>query len=567
MDGPKRCVLISDFNLDNLAAYLAKDQSEPRLLPVTAPFGQVVPALIDGSARHWAGAPAYAVVWTRPEAAAGAFARLLDGDEVDETALLRDVDAFAAAIREAAGRVSTLLVASWVWPPDRHGLGMLDFRPNLGGAWALARMNARLAEQLADLPNTFVLDARRWISRAGETAASPKLWYAAKVPYGHAVFKAAVDDLKSAFAAAAGRSRKLVVVDLDDTLWGGVVGEDGWQHLNLGGHDPVGEAFADVQRELRRLARRGILLAIASKNDEAVALEAIAKHPEMILAPSDFAAWRINWHDKARNIVELAKELNLGLQSIVFIDDSPAERSRVAQALPEVFVPDWPEDKLLAASALRRLHCFESTGISDEDRRRTKLYAAERERAALLEPTGSVEDWIRSLEISVNVEALAPANLQRAAQLLNKTNQMNLATRRLSETDLWTWSQAEHRRFWTFRVADRFGDAGLTGLASAELSGTTLRVVDFVLSCRVIGRSVEDVMVQTVIDHAVAHGAKDVVFEYRPTAKNAPCLQYLETSRLEAREAGVFAWDASRRFEPPTHVTIVREESAALSAR
>ena len=154
-------------------------------------------------------------------------------------------------------------------------------------------------------------------------------------------------DLKAGLNGLDGRGRKLIVVDLDDTLWGGIVGEVGWEQLKLGGHDHVGEAFADFQRALKGLNRRGILLAIASKNEERVALEGIAQHPEMVLSLDDFAGWRIDWEDKAQNIADMVAELNLGLQSVVFIDDNPAERSRVREALPEVFVPEWPADPAL----------------------------------------------------------------------------------------------------------------------------------------------------------------------------------------------------------------------------
>ena len=186
--------------------------------------------------------------------------------------------------------------------------------------------------------------------------------------------------MKAALRAVRGQSRKVVICDLDDTLWGGIVGDAGWENLRLGGHDPVGEAFADFQRELKALTRRGIILAMVSKNTEAVALEAIEKHPEMQLRKDDFAAWRINWDDKAQNIADLMEELNLGLDSAVFLDDNPVERARISEALPEVLVPNLPRDKMLFASTLRKLNCFDSATVSSEDRKRAAFYNAERDR-------------------------------------------------------------------------------------------------------------------------------------------------------------------------------------------
>src|SRR5207249_4608997 len=189
------------------------------------------------------------------------------------------------------------------------------------------------------------------------------------------VLQEAARDIKGAVQAIRGESRKLLVLDLDDTLWGGSVGEIGWQNIKLGGHDAVGEAYVDFQRVLKSLLNRGNLLAIVSKNQESVALAALENHPEMVLRPGDFAGWRINWRDKAENIVELVSELNVGLQSVVFIDDNPAERALVAEALPEVLVPQWPESPLLYSAALHDLRCFDRPCLTDEDLTRSQMYA------------------------------------------------------------------------------------------------------------------------------------------------------------------------------------------------
>ena len=261
-------------------------------------------------------------------------------------------------------------------------------------------------------------------------------------------------------------------MDLDDTLWGGIVGDDGWQNLSLGGHDAIGEAFVDFQKELKALSRRGVLLAIVSKNDEAIALEAIDKHPEMLLRREDFVAWRINW-TKA-NLEELVRGVNLGLDSAVFIDDNLSERARVRETLSEVLVPDWPEDKTQYVTALRALNCFNAVSVTEEDRSRTSSYVAERERQGSLNAVGSLDEWLQTLGLVVEVEELSSLNLPRAVQLLNKTNQMNLQTRRMPEGEIAAWSQESGCKVWTFRVKDRFSDYGLTGLASLKIVGIML---------------------------------------------------------------------------------------------
>jgi FkbH-like protein len=257
-------------------------------------------------------------------------------------------------------------------------------------------------------------------------------------------------------------------------LWGGLVGEAGPAGLNLGGHDHVGEAFVDFQRALKRLTARGVQLAIVSKNDETAAFEAIDGHPEMQLRRRDFAAWRINWNDKAQNVADVLDELNLGAESAVFIDDSAIERARVREAVPGIMVPDWPDDPARFREALASLRGFDSPFLTAEDRGRTAMFAAERARRSGLAAAANLEDWLRTLDITVRVEPLHEVNLDRATQLFNKTNQMTIATRRLTKAELEAW--ARHRTFdAAFRVADRKATpaTGILGLGFEGLADAT----------------------------------------------------------------------------------------------
>lgn len=325
-----------------------------------------------------------------------------------------------------------------------------------------------------------------------------------------------------------------------------------------GGHHHRGEAHADLQHALKSLRNRGILLAIVSKNEEQVALEAIRKHPEMVLQLEDFAAWRINWRDKAQNIIDLLTELNLGPQSAVFIDDNPAERARVKESLPEVLVPDWPQDPLLYPTALLSLRCFEMPSLSREDLARTTMYLSENKRRDLRKTVSSLEQWLARLATRIQVEELHPANLPRAAQLLNKTNQMNLSTRRMSESELMAWSKQKHHRLWTLRVADKFGDAGLTGIVSLEIQEGQAQIVDFVLSCRVLGRHVEETMLAAAVQHAQAMGIQNVYARFVATAKNKPCLEFFKNVTPSLQQQGdCFAWHGNQSFPMPEHIELV----------
>lgn len=554
-----RGVIVSDFNADNLAGCLKNHDESPVVEVTTTPFGQAIPALLDAQAEWWRGKPDFAVVWTQPESVVEAFGRILRYQSVPVERLLEQVDEYAALLTSLRDRVEAVLVPTWVAPTYHRNFGLLDLKSGTGITHALARMNLRLAENLERTSHVHLLNAQRWIEVAGKGAFNPKLWYMAKVPFGAQVFIDAAREIKAALRGLLGQSRKLVIVDLDDTLWGGVVGDVGWENLLLGGHHYAGEAYVGFQRALKALTHRGVLLGIASKNEEAVALEAIQRHPEMVLRIEDFAGWKINWRDKAENIAELTSSLNLGLPSVVFIDDNPAERARVREALPEVLVPEWPEDPCLAESALHGLCCFNPPAITAEDTRRTEMYRSERQREGLKHRVSSVEEWLRSLDVTIKVERLDEANLHRTAQLLNKTNQMNLTTRRMTESELWAWASEAHRRLWVFRVSDRFGDSGLTGIVSLEVREQTAFIVDFVLSCRVMGRNVEEVMVHTVVEHARALGLERVYAQYLPTSKNKPCLDFWKRSgfRHEAADDR-FWWDLASPFPRPDAVTIER---------
>lgn len=556
-----RCILISDFQLGGLRGLLANDKSAgPAVEPVLAPFGQVNEVLMDPSHDCWTSEPQphAALIWTQPQGAIQTFAQLLrTGESVPLKDILGEVASYAASIKGLLGRVRNVFVPLWVLPPHQRGLGMIDLSADQGLSGTVLAMNAKLVQELQATPGVFVLDAQRWVAMAGKGAYSPQMWYMAKSPFSNAVLAEAVGDLKAALAGLAGASRKLIVLDLDDTLWGGIVGDAGWENLKLGGHDPIGEAFADFQKNLKALTKRGIVLAIASKNEESVALEAIRKHPEMVLRAEDFAGWRINWNDKATNIAALAEELNLGLQSVVFLDDNPVERDRVRQALPEVFVPEWPKDKMLYSQALLQLRCFDSPHITQEDANRAQIYAADRQRRDLSRGVDSVDDFLRSLEIRIHVSLLDRGNLSRAAQLFNKTNQMNLSTRRLTAEELWDWANTEGHSMWTLRVVDKFGDSGLVGLVSLAQTGPDkAEIVDLILSCRVFGRRAEEAMMHVAIAHARSLGLSSISATYMETAKNKPTLTFLERSGLERNNAGRFVWEKDAVYPAPVLVSL-----------
>ncbi len=283
----------------------------------------------------------------------------------------------------------------------------------------------------------------------------------------------------------------------------------------------------------------------------------------MVLRQDDFAGWRINWQDKAQNIVDLVGDLNLGLQSVVFIDDNPVERARVREALPEVLAPEWPADKMLYKSSLLSLNCFDTLAVSQEDLARSKMYVSERKRKSLKDKVSSLDDWLATLEMKVELNELNAVALSRTAQLLNKTNQMNLSTRRMTEQQLSDWAGQPGHKLWTFRVSDKFGNSGLTGIVSLDIKNKEARIVDFILSCRVMGRKVEEAMLFTVIDYAGSIGLEKITAKYLPTPKNSPCLQFFKDSGLKASAGDLFTWDVKNSFQLPPHISLVKNNGAA----
>ncbi len=555
---PLNIGIIADFNADNLVRTMVKNCVEPSASVTAAPFGQVMPTLLQPSSAFWDRSYDLIVLWTFPGSVVARFNDIVDFEDWSVDELHRDVDVFGDAVRSLTGRVGSIFLPTWVAPAVTAQRPSIEMNSRVGAAAALLRMNLRLVESLDGAPGVVMFNTERWLRQGGPHAFSDKLWYLSKTPYSKSVFDAAAKDMVATLRGMNGLRKKVIILDLDNTLWGGIVGDLGWEAIQVGGHDPIGEAYLQFQKELQRLSKQGVLLAVVSKNEETIALEAMEKHPEMALRPRDLAAWRINWADKAQNVADLMSELNLGLDSAVFLDDSPHERSRIRQALPDVLVPEWPSDPMDYASALRELRCFESPSLSNEDRLRTAMYVSSRKRKELQVEGQSVEQWLEMLEMEVCVETLSASNLERTAQLLNKTNQMNLTTRRMSAQELAAWASTENHRSWTFRVRDKIGDYGLCGIASLVFDGSRADLVDFVLSCRAMGRGVEDAIISVVAEKAREAGAEGLTASYVPTNKNKPCMRWLEQQNCFVRDQDgqTFLLDASSDTPAPKHIRI-----------
>ena len=349
----------------------------------------------------------------------------------------------------------------------------------------------------------------------------PALWHRAKQEISPAAAPIYGELMARLLAAKQGRSSKCLVLDLDNTVWGGVIGDDGLAGLVLGQGSALGEAFVAFQDYARELSRRGVILAVCSKNDEANALEPFEQHPEMILKRGDIASFVANWSDKASNIRTIAAELNIGLDSLVFVDDNPFERSLVRRELPMVAVPEVSDDPATFAQTLADAGYFEAVAITEEDRVRTEQYQGNRQREQLKASATDLESYLHSLEMQLLWRSFDEIGLQRTVQLINKTNQFNLTTRRYTEEDV-VAVMSDPRAFGLqLRLLDRFGDNGIIAIVIGKMQGDDDLLIDtWLMSCRVLGRQVEPTTLNLVADAAKRLGARRLIGEYLPTKKN-----------------------------------------------
>jgi FkbH-like protein len=466
----------------------------------------------------------------RPDTILFAFdaAHLLRGASVGLDAAAADavLEAALAQLRQcwSQGRAAfgCQVIQQSLLPVFPAVLGSNEHRLPGSRARLAARLNAALrAEAEAAGIDLLALDERaaqdglaRWHD--------PVLWHRAKQEVTPAAGPLYGELVARVVAARRGLSRKCLVLDLDNTLWGGVIGDDGLEGIVLGQGSALGEAFLAVQAYALDQAARGVILAVCSKNDEANALAAFEQHPEMLLKRGHIACFRANWQDKVGNIRAIAQQVNIGLDSLVFLDDNPFERTLVRQELPMVAVPELPEDPAFYAATLADAGYFEGLAVTEEDLTRTGQYQANLAREILATEATDLPSYLRSLEMRLLVSRFDQVGLQRTTQLINKTNQFNLTTRRYTEAEVRAVMADPNAFGLQFRLRDRFGDNGVIAIVIGRLDAPgEVRIDTWLMSCRVLGRGVEAAMLDVVVGAASRLGAVLLVGEYRPTAKNA----------------------------------------------
>ena len=436
-----------------------------------------------------------------------------------------------AAVAEALGHLTdvcrglrlqtsaTLYVQNVALPPCPM-FGSLDRRVPGTQPRRIERVNAGLNDLLDELPGV-LLDVDGIVRAVGsENWFDERQWHVAKLPFSQACVPLYAEHLLRLVAASTGMARKCLVLDLDNTLWGGVVGDDGMQGLVLGQGDAVGEAFLAVQRVAGWLHSRGVLLAVCSKNDDAVARAAFRDHPDMLLRLEDIAVFQANWQDKATNLRAIAAALSIGTDSLVLLDDNPAERALVRAELPEVAVPELPPDPADYPAVLLAAGYFETLGFTAEDRARTGHYRADAQRAALESSCVDMDAYLRSLDMTIHFAPFDTVGRPRIAQLTNRSNQFNLTTRRHDEAAIAALESRADAFTLQVRLADRFGDNGMIGVVVCIAVGTDWVIDTWLMSCRVLNRRVEEAVLDVLATNGRARGITRLVGLYIPSDRN-----------------------------------------------
>jgi FkbH-like protein len=423
-------------------------------------------------------------------------------------------------LRQALRQTGATVIVTTMAPAPLPLFGHLDARiPGTGRTFADA-YNAALLESLEHTPDV-LMDVATLAETVGLSAwhDAPQ-WLLAKIPFSMECVPLFADHVARIVAGLRGKARKCLVLDLDNTVWGGVVGDDGLDGIKIGNGSATGEAHLELQRAALALRQRGIVLAVSSKNNDDIARLPFREHPDMLLREEHIAVFQANWEDKATNLVAIAKTLNIGVDALVFLDDNPAERALVRQALPQVAVPELPRDPAFYPQMLMHAGYFEALAFSDEDRQRAEQYQANGIRASLEQTSTDLPSYLRSLQMVIHFSAFDTVGRARIAQLINKSNQFNLTTRRYTEADVESMQGDPSLFTLQVRLTDRFGDNGMISVVICRPDDQAWSIDTWLMSCRVLKRQVEFAVLNEIMTAAKARGIQEVRGRYIPTGKN-----------------------------------------------
>lgn len=564
---PINIAVLRNFTVEPLLPVLTGESALAGLRPefYVAPFDAVAREVLDPESALYRFRPDVVIVAQWLETLAP---RLTHGFLALTTAeIAAEIDRVAASVEEtveALRRHSKAPILVNNLPLlDGFTLGILDSQSREYQTSTLLELNERIREAISRHAGVYVVDYFRWMARVGTARGfDERYWHIGRAPIGRDGLVPLGQEYGKFLRALRGRTRKCLVLDCDGILWGGVVGEDGLHGIKLGAEHP-GSSYTVFQEEILNLHRRGVLLALCSKNNEADVLEVLREHPNAILKESHFTTWQINWDDKATNLRRIAETLNIGLDSLVFVDDSAFECDWVRQELPEVAVLHLDSDPSSFRTRLTARGFFDSLAFSTEDRERNAMYQDDRQRRELLASAGSLEQYLGRLGLVATIGNPGAAEIVRVAQLTQKTNQFNLTTRRYSESEVAALAVDPAADVFYLKLRDRIADLGLIAVAVVGYSDRTARIETFLMSCRALGRGAENALLAAIVERARARGCTTLRGAYALTRKNGQVAEFYERQgfRLLDRSETGSEWERALEagYDAPSWIEVQHE--------
>ena len=433
--------------------------------------------------------------------------------------------------------------------------GIIETKTDYGFHEMIEQINIKLRDMSKKNNSLFIYDFNSFVSKFGEkNVFDYRQFHLGDIQVALNFIPYLANELMAYIKPFYAKNKKCIVLDLDNTLWGGVVGEDGFDGIQLG-HTSNGKAFVEFQKQLLSLWHQGIILAINSKNNYDDAIKVIREHPDMILREKNFASVQINWNDKAQNIKQIANEINIGLNSIVFFDDDKINQERIRQEFPEVLTIELSDDPSQYSSILKDLTDFNVLQKTEEDTKRGQMYAQQRERNELKQSVSNLDEFLKQLNIEVKIKKSNKFLIPRISQLTLKTNQFNLTTKRYQEEDIRNLSDNEKFQVGCAQVVDKFGDNGITGVYIVKKSDKIWTIDTFLLSCRIMGRGIENAILSQILKDAKQNGIKEIHAEFIPTEKNEPAKNFLLDYGFKKQD-DLWIYKLNNDIKSPNHLKV-----------
>ena len=450
---------------------------------------------------------------------------------------------------------SKLVIANFDIPTySSHGI--IETKIEYGFHQMIEDLNRGLIDFFANSDSIYVYDFNGFVSRYGEdNVFDYKQFFFGDMKISLDYIPYLANDLMGYIIGYLGLSKKCIVLDLDNTLWGGIIGEDGFNGIRLG-PEPPGNSYLEFQRVLLSLYQRGIILAINSKNNYDDALKVIKEHPYMVLREEHFASMRINWNDKVSNMKEITSELNIGADSMVFFDDDPVNREYMRLNMPQILTVDLPQDPSQYAQTIKKMNEFSVLNITNEDAQRGKMYVEQRKRSDLEQSAPDLESFLKNLELGVLIKNANEFTIPRISQLTLKTNQFNLTSKRYQESDIKKLSEDDKYVVGCVQVKDKFGDNGITGVFIVHKENSKEWFIDtFLLSCRVMGREVEKGMLGYIVNKAKENGVEQIKAQFISSQKNKPIEDFLPNCGFQ-KDGNYWLYSVKTQFTIPDYLTV-----------